>query len=336
MAVKTVIKPEKQERSIYFDLLVMLLLPAVMAWYYYGGTVLRLVAVCMLTGVLCESAGSFVMRCPRDLGDCSALFIGAATALMLPADFPLWSAAAGVAFAVIAVKLPLGGTAFSPFTPVAAGFSFMCLCWPDRIFDYPALDTGAGYVNGSSLAGMLSVNTAIRPNSINVFDILTGSVPGATGATCIVVLLGCAAYLGFRQRASLVNSAGFLAACAVMALLFPRVYSDHARLVSLLMELCSGLLIFAAVFLVTDPATSPERPRYRFIYGAFTGLVCMLLRYFGKFEESVCFAILITDAVWPPLEERLLRREKKRTLRKKVRQRSKASASRGKEAPGNA
>ena len=336
MAVKSVIKPDKQERSFYFDLLVMLMLPAVMAWYYYGSAALRLVAVCMLAGILSETVGAFFMRCPRDLRDCSALFIGAATALMLPSDFPLWAAVAGVAFAVIAVKLPLGGTAFSPFTPVAAGFSFMCLCWPDRVFNYPVLNTGSGYVKGSSLAGMLSVNTSIRPNSINVFDILTGNVPGPIGATCIVVLLGCAVYLGFRRRTALINSAGFIAACALLALLFPRVYSDHARLVSLLMELCSGLLIFAAVFLVTDPATSPERPLYRFIYGAFIGTVCMLLRYFGKFEESVCFAILITDAAWPPLQERLFLREKKHALRKKVRQRSKSAASRGKEAPDNA
>lgn len=183
---------------------------------------------------------------------------------------------------------------------------------------------------------MLSVNTSIRPNTINVFDIFTGNVPGPAGATCIIVLLGCAVYLGFTRRRAIINSAGFIAACALMALLFPRVYSDNARLVSLLMELCSGLLIFAAVFLVTDPATSPERPLHRFLYGAFTGVVCMLLRYFGKFEESVCFSVLITDAVWPPLLERLLRREKKRKLRKKIKQRSSASSAHKKEVADNA
>lgn len=336
MAVKTVIKPDKQERSFYFDLLAILVLPAVMAWYYYGGTALRLVAVCMLTGVLSETAGAFIMRCPRDLRDCNSLFIGAATALMLPSDFSLWAAAAGVAFAVLAVKLPFGGSASSPFTPVAAGFSFMCLCWPDKIFSYPVLDTGSGYVKGSSLAGMLSVNTSIRPNTINVFDILTGSVPGPAGATCIIVLIGCAVCLGFVRRKALINSAGFIAVCAVMAFLFPRVYSENARLVSLLMELCSGLLVFFAVFIVTDPATSPERPLHRFLYGAFTGTVCMLLRYFGKFEESVFFAVLIVNAAWPPLYERLLRREKKRALRKRVRQRTRASSARGREAADNA
>ncbi len=336
MAVKTVIKPDRQERSFYFDMLAILVLPAVMAWYYYGGAALRLVAICMLTGTLSETAGAFFMRCPRCLRDCNSLFIGAATALMLPADFPPLAAAAGVAFAVLAVKMPFGGTDFSPFTPVAAGYSFMCLCWPDKIFSYPVLDTGTGYVKGSSLANMLSVNTSIRPNTINVFDILTGSVPGAAGVTCIIVLLGSAVCLAFVRRRALINSAGFVAACAVMALLFPRVYSENARLVSLLMELCSGLLMFSAVFIVTDPATSPERPLHRFIYGAFAGAVCMLLRYFGKFEEGVFFAVLMANAAWPPLQERLLRREKKRALRKKVKQRARASSARGREAAENA
>ena len=337
MAVKTVIKTDKQKRPFCCDMLIMLILPAVMAWYYYGGSVLRTVFVCMLTGVLSETAGAFFMRCPRDLGDCSSLFTGAAMALMLPADFPVWAAAAGVVFAVAAVKLQLGGTGLSPFNTVAAGFSFLCLCWPDKIFNYPAIDTGSGYVKGASLAGMLSVNTSIRPNTINVFDIFTGNVPGPAGASCIIVLLGCAVFLGFSRRRSLINSAGFTAACALFALMFPRVYSYNARPVSLLMELCSGLLMFSALFLVTDPAVSPEKPFHRFLYGAFSGAACMLLRYFGKFEEGVCFALLLSNAMWPPLYERILRRESKRELRKRVKRRSKNRAlSAERRAPDNA
>ncbi len=338
MAIETVLKPPKKERSIYTDLLIMLILPCVMACYYYGRRVIFLVLICMLTGVVCETVGAALMRCPRELQDCSSLFIGGAMVLMLPADIPVWIPVAGTAFAVLAVKLPLGGSRSAPFVPAAAGFSFMCLCWNDRVFTYPAIDTGFEYVQGTSLAKMLSLNTSIRPNTINVFDVLTGNFPGPSGATCIIVLLGSLAYLGFRHRQAIINSLGFIAGCAAMALLFPRIYAEYARLTSLMMELCSGLLVFSALFFLPDPATSPNRPLYRFIYGTLTGIICMVLRYFGKFEESVCFVVLLMNGAWPAIESKLERQELKRRKKKQLKERMAAHAPQkasGKAVPGD-
>ncbi|MCR5484135.1 MAG: RnfABCDGE type electron transport complex subunit D [Clostridiales bacterium] len=307
---------DKREYAFYRDLLLMLIPPAVMAFYYRGASALRLIAICMLTGVVCELVGSFLMRCPRNLKDCSALFIGAATAMMLPSDIHPWIAICGTAFGVLAVKLPLGGTFSVPFVPVAAGFSFMALCWPDKVFNYTMI--GSDGVSGTSLAGMLSINTSIRPNTVNVFDVLIGNVPGPMGASCVIVLLGCAAYMALRHPKSLLNSLGFLAASAAMAVAFPRIYVENKRLISLLLELCSGFTVFAALFFVTDTATSPKRNIYRFFYGLFTGVICMLLRYYGTFEDGVCFAVLIANAVWPAIEEKAEKRRKKRLKKSKT------------------
>lgn len=306
-------------KVFHFDALLMLLPLCVMAVYYYGvGALLRILA-CMAAGVLCETVGAWIMRCPRDISDCSALFIGTATALMLPADIPYFIALSGTAFAIVVVKLPLGGTDSVPFVPTAAGFAFMTLCWPDRVFRYPAIGTGSEYVQGLSLAGMLHSGTSIRPNTVNIFDILIGNFPGPMGASCVIVLAAGMIYLGVRYRRSIVNTLSFLLACALMAVLFPRIYAQNVRMTSLLMEMCSGLLIFAAVFFVTDPAISPRKSGHCFLYGFFSGVVCMLLRYFSNFEDSVCFGVLIADAVWPAVEIRLIRREKKRKKARKAR-----------------
>ena len=313
-------------KVFHFDALLMLLPLCVMAVYYYGTGALARILACMAAGVVCEIAGAWIMRCPRDVSDCSALFIGAATALMLPADIPYFVALSGTAFAVVVVKLPLGGTQSVPFVPTAAGFAFMTLCWPDRVFRYPAIGTGSEYVQGISLAGMLHSGTSIRPNTVNIFDILIGNFPGPMGASCVLVLAAGMIYLAVRYRRAIVNTLSFLLAAAIMALLFPRIYAGSVRLTSLLMELCSGLLIFAAVFFVTDPAISPRKIGHRFLYGFFSGIVCMLLRYFSNFEDSVCFGILIADAVWPAVEVRLIRHEKKRRKARKARVAAKEDA----------
>ena len=41
----------------------------------------------------------------------------------------------------------------------------------------------------------------------------------------------------------------------------------------------------------------PKTKKGRILYGVFAGLVCMLMRSFGVFEESVCFAVLLANAL---------------------------------------
>ena len=237
---------------------------------------------------------------------------------MLPADVPYYIALSGTAFAVVVVKLPLGGTESVPFVPTAAGFAFMTLCWPDAVFRYPAIVRGATHVQSMSLAQMLHTGVSIRPNTVKIMDILIGSVPGPMGASCTVVLLATLVYLGVRYRRSVWNALSFLAACALTAFLFPRIHGTNARTISLLMELCAGTLLFAALFFVTDPAISPQKRLHRMLYGFFSGIVCMLLRRFSNFEESVCFGVLIANAVWPAIEIRLIRYEKKKKKARKA------------------
>ena len=157
---------------------------------------------------------------------------------------------------------------------------------------------------------MLHKGTSIRPNAVNSIDVLIGNVPGPMGASCILVLLAATVYLGVRYRRAIINTLSFLLSSALMAVLFPRV--SAGRLTSLLMEMCSGVLIFAALFFITDPAISPNKRSHRFLYGFFSGVVCMTLRHFSNFEESVCFGVLICNAVWPAVEIRLIRWEKKK------------------------
>lgn len=66
---------------------------------------------------------------------------------------------------------------------------------------------------------------------------------------------------------------------------------------SLQFELLSGSLVFCAVFMITEPATSPKTPLGRCMYGFIGGVLTMVFRYFGVHEEGVCFALLLTNAL---------------------------------------
>jgi len=272
-------------RRHYTDALIMLSGPVFMALALYRWEAALLIAVSVASALACEALGAFLLKGGQTtVRDLSAVFTGAAIALMLPAGSSPLLAAAGSVFAVCAAKLPFGGAMHTPFVPAAAGMAFLCVSWPQKVFFY----------DGVSVAAMLQVKNAIRLNPLNLFDLLLGGYPGPMGTGCIAVLLACSAYFLIRRRRALWAPLGFLAACAAMAAIFPRVYSGP--LTSVVMELSAGSLVFAAIFLLPDPASAPPGRAAGFVYGVFAGALCMLLRRFGAWEEGVFFAILIANA----------------------------------------
>lgn len=296
----------KATRSLQLDMLAILILPCISAWYFYGTKALKLIAVSVITAVACEFFGRKLLRQSSTIGDLSAVTTGIIISLMLPASAPLWMPAIGSSFAIIAAKLPFGRNETLPFSPAAAGMAFLTICFSDLIFDYPRIvaNTALSGSSGSSLAYLLSQNTSISLSSVKAIDIFTGNYPGPMGAGCIIMLFGSALYMLIRRTKLFISVAGFVAGAALMALCFPRVTNLFS---SIVLELAAGYMIFAALFLLTEQGTQPKLPLSRLLYGVSAGAVCMLIRRFGAYEECACFGILIINAVWNAVDRQLVK-----------------------------
>lgn len=285
---------EKTAKSsrIFGDLMIMMIAPLVIAVCFYGLNAVYVTAVSVLSAVICDAAASAAVHKRFRMKDMSALFTGAAIAMMMPANIPLYVPAIASAFAVLAVKIPLGGGLRTPFVPAAAGFAFVCVCFKDLVFTYSA-DATEKFLGSASVGSFLAKGSSVHLTAVNLFDIICGNAAGPMGTGCILVMLGCAVFLFFRRRNALWATLGFIGVCAIFAFLFPRV--NASGLTSLVLELSSGSLMFAAVFLVTDYATLPEYDLFKLIYGAVCGLICMFMRRLGAYEEPVCFAVLLAN-----------------------------------------
>lgn len=109
------------------------------------------------------------------------------------------------------------------------------------------------------------------------------------------MLAACALYLFTRRTASPLITLSFLAVCALSAILFPRL-KDAAWQQSVMMELCSGYLLFAGIFLA-------QRSRHRPPPLAGPPAVRRVRRdtghgpaVFRRFEDAACFAVLLVNA----------------------------------------
>lgn len=317
MNLKTAIAPHIRKtdsaRSVMLDVLIPLTMLLIVPLMYNGARVFVLTGVSIVSAMVFETLFCVLSHRPVTLSDLSAIVTGFIISVMLPVSAPLWLPVVACGFAILIVKMPFGGLGRSPFNPAAAGLAFVTICFPGEVFRYrdtkliSNLDLFASpdFTGALSPAAMLHSNT--RPD-IYPTEMALGNYPGPMGTTAILVILACAVYLIMRRTVAWQTPVCFIGTAALYALLFPRIPGN--RIDSVIFEMLSGSLVFAAVFMATEPSTSPKSNMGRAIYGALGGLICMLLRTFGAYEQGACFAILIINSVSSEIDFAVLKLRK--------------------------
>ncbi len=291
-------------RRIMTDYSIMLSAPIIVGMFSYGVRVLVSVFLGVLTCALCGKVAEKILKVKFPLRDFSPFFLGACTALMLPATAPWWLIVSASAFAMVVCVVPFGSANDAPFVPPAAAFCFAALCWKDLVFDYGE--------TGNSVTMLLSQGNSIGENIAAVLEVLVGNVPSAIGTGSALALFGALIFLVIRRPKDSISSLTFILAIVVMALLFPRV--GTGRFISLIMELCGGMVLFSAVFFMSYPSILPTGLMPRAVWGFVSGIICMLIRYVGTFEETAVFGILIACAIADFFDKLPLTKKEKKLL----------------------
>lgn len=289
--------PAVKSTAVFGDYLIMLIVPAVISIWYYGTAAVHTLIICAASSILLDFVFSVLFNKQYYAADLSGLCTGLMIAMMMPAAVPAYVCVLACAFAILVIKIPFGGGMRAPFVPAAAGFASAAVCFKDLVFTYSG---GREFMGSASLGSILQAGGSVRITSASFLDIFTGNIYGPMGTGCAAVFLGCICFLLIRRREALISSAAFLGAVVIFSLVLPR--TGGTALSSLLLELSSGSLLFAAVFFLTDYSTLPGHTLNRIVYGLFTGIICMVMRRRGIYEEPVCFAVILGNAFSPLLD----------------------------------
>lgn len=286
------------------DILIALAFVTIIPLAYYGVRVLVVVLIAVVSSVMCEQVFCLLLRKKSTIPDLSAIVYGYMIALLLPAGAPYWMPALGAVFAIVVAKMPFGGTGRNIFNPAAAGVAFLTLSFTQYMFAYPAPFTYLKVFKAQQF------NTAISPDAVLAgggkpdylsLEWLLGNYAGPMGATAVLVIAACGVYLIYRKVITFHIPLSFIATCALVALVFPRL--DTGAVDSLVAELFSGSLVFVAVFIASDTVTSPKHPAAKLVYGILAGLICMLYRHFGKYQQGAVFSVLLVNTISEALDK---------------------------------
>jgi Na+-translocating ferredoxin:NAD+ oxidoreductase subunit D len=133
-----------------------------------------------------------------------------------------------------------------------------------------------------------------------VMPLFLGQVSGSAGETSALLILLCGAYLVARKMMNWRITVSMLAS----AFLFGGAFhlANPAIYPSPVFVLFSGGLMLGATFMATDMVGAPVTPLGVWIYGAFMGLITVLIRFLGGLPEGVMYAILLGNAVGPMID----------------------------------
>jgi electron transport complex protein RnfD len=288
------------------------------ATYFFGITALLVTGVSVAGCVLAEW-GLSGNKGRRTLLDGSAILTGLLLGLTLPPAIPLWMAFLGGLMAVSLGKMIFGGLGQNLFNPALVGRAFLQAAFPIVMTTWtPPLDWSSGAprffnvepatlapplmrvpvdgMTGASPLGMAKFEDQIT----DTLTLVSGQTAGSLGETAGVLLIIIGLWLGFRRvfdwrlpLATLLSVTVFSGALYLI---------DSSAYPSPLFMLLTGGLLFGAVFMVTDPVTTPMTSKGAWIFGIGTGFLVVLIRVFGGLPEGVMYAILLMNSVTPLID----------------------------------
>lgn len=294
---------------VMLEVLLALVPVVISAVYFFGVSALMLIAVTVLGCVLTEA---FLAKDGVDFGvlkDNSALLTGVLLGLTLPPATPLWVAALGGIIAVVLGKTIWGGLGQNMFNPALVGRAFLQAAFPSIMTTWTLpesfLDVAPSTFAIPLMSAQADVVTAATPLALSKFDgkvtavepLLFGSTAGSLGETAGIVILVCGLYLAYRKIFDWRLMVSTLLSVAVFATILHLVDADAYPGAQFM--LLSGGLMFGAVYMVTDPVTTPITTKGAWIFGAGVGVLVVLIRLWGGLPEGVMFSILLMNSVTP-------------------------------------
>lgn len=283
--------------SHYNDMMLALLPLILCATVLYSSRVLLICAVAFVTARIVDVAMAVLRRQDVDMDDKSATVAALTFCMMLPVSIPLYVVVMTVAIVTLVGKHAFGGKEAYPFSLAALSMCVAAVNWPEEVFKAVKPFTQVDFWTGQARSAT-SVSYQIKTGGlpyISTFDLLLGNHAGAVGSSFIIIIAAIGVFLLVSRRITWHIPVTFIATCSVIALAFPRIYGV-SRLYSLKYEILTSAVIFYAVFMLNEPATTPKNPKAKTVFGIVCGVMTMLFRYFGSFEIGGCFALLLVNA----------------------------------------
>ena len=292
------------------DLTIAILAIVIFSLYYFStvGTdylikAIEIYAVALVAAALTEAIFFAVSKKKNVLTEMRYSF-GWVTALLfaltLPIGTPLYVAAIGAVIAIFFGKLIYGGFGQNIFNPALVGRVVVHLSFGSSLTSY--LGTNApDIISSVTPTTALNQTNWVGTITTDLPTLFTGMYSAALGETCTILILLAGVFLAIRKVFDWRIPVAYLGTVLIMGACQGAICGlDPIQ--TALTHIAIGGVAFGAIFMATDPVTSPTSPLGKIIYGISLGFITMLIRLKANYPEGVLFSILIMNMLTPMID----------------------------------
>lgn len=226
-----------------------------------------------------------------------SIFPGLFLGLIMPLNTPFSMLILGAFIATFIGKIIFGGFGNNIFNPALIGRLFIITAYSATLGGYIyhnayELDTIASSTplsNAGVISGIGSYQTLVKPYG-NLMNFFIGTIPGAVGETSALLCLVAFFYLTITKTIKWRIPVFYISTVFIMSFIIG-AFNDLERTYSLF-QILSGGLMFGAVFMATDPVTSPTTFIGQVLYGISLGILTVVFRNLTPYPEGVLTSIL--------------------------------------------
>lgn len=230
--------------------------------------------------------------------------------LIMPPTATIYAVIIGSLVGIVFGKLVFGGLGSNIFNPAVVGMVFAKLCFGSQYAKYSDVTTWfysmPDAAAGATPLGRLNGGTFANIGDYSLTNLLFGQIPGTLGEVYKLTIIAGLIYLLIRRSIDWRIPVSYLGTFSILMLIAGA--SVHAlnpsvnAFIFMLYSLLSGGVLFGAVFMLTDPVTSPINSPSRVMYGIIAAVFTVFIRLFAALPEGVAFSILIANMLAPFLD----------------------------------
>lgn len=228
---------------------------------------------------------------------------GVILALMMPIQIHWYAVAISAVLCILFGKLVFGGFGQNIFNPAAVGRAIIFAAFSGLIVEDVVTSATPTTLIATTYNWCVTDTSMVKAllQEVGGFtNLFFGLHPGALGETsaCLILIVGIV--LAIRK---------------VIDYRVPLVYISSVFILTTIMALFKGMgmwypfyhiltggLMFGAVFMATDPVTTPTSASGRVIYALGCAILTVLIRVKANLPEGVLYSILIMNACTPMIE----------------------------------
>lgn len=227
-----------------------------------------------------------------------ALFPGLFLSLVMPMNTPIELMMLGAFIATVFGKMIYGGFGYNIFNPALIGSLFILSIYGSVIisqggylnpYELDTISHATPLTNVAMVDGIGTYQTLVEPYG-NLLNFFLGTIPGAMGEVSALLCLLAFLFLGITRTIKVKIPILYIITVFGMTTLIGSL--NGVGMWYPLFQIFSGGLFFGAVFMATDPVTTPVTPTGQALFGISLGILTVVLRFLTPYPEGVLTSIL--------------------------------------------